>query len=228
MKIKNILIIFLACTLFVSGTFSLLAEEKNGIISNDSDSEDLDSENVVIGSSVKENITTEPIVDENNSPQNNPENSLNLNYVNDKGIAPISNEKIALSNLNHTDFMKYLDLGKKSSTNDVRFYNINNDDLTDRYVQCGGCGGYIPVGNVNKPLPSSALCLKTEHCAETGLVGYENSVSYDDALTWENPAQNAQLEKAPEKSLEDSESEKVQYVDVEDLPIDSHEKTNLD
>lgn len=58
-----------------------------------------------------------------------------------------------------------------------------SEGITDYYIKCVECGGYIPIGEVTTPLPDAALC----HGFNGGLSGnYKNfAVSYDDAYnTW--------------------------------------------
>lgn len=58
-----------------------------------------------------------------------------------------------------------------------------SEGITDYYIQCVECGGYIPIGEVTTPLPDAALC----HGFNGGLGGnYKNfALSYEDAYnTW--------------------------------------------
>ena len=58
-----------------------------------------------------------------------------------------------------------------------------SEGITDHYIKCVECGGYLPIGEVTTPLPDAALC----HGFNGVLSGnYKNfAVSYDDAYnTW--------------------------------------------
>ena len=62
-------------------------------------------------------------------------------------------------------------------------YYPKSEGVTDYYIKCVECGGYIPIGEVTTHLPDAALC----HGFKGILSGdYKNfAVSYDDAYnTW--------------------------------------------
>ena len=63
--------------------------------------------------------------------------------------------------------------------NDHSYY-LESEGLTDRYVQCTDCGGFIPIGDITNPLPKAAIC---HHNTLGGLTqNYKDySVSRDEA-----------------------------------------------
>ncbi|MBR0272021.1 MAG: hypothetical protein IJQ68_08575 [Methanobrevibacter sp.] len=70
--------------------------------------------------------------------------------------------------------------------NDKGLYYLESEGLADRYVQCVECGGYIPIGPINNPLPKAAICHHDTSEAQSKFSEYSKySVSRDEAYnTW--------------------------------------------
>ena len=58
-------------------------------------------------------------------------------------------------------------------------YYLESVGLTDKYIRCAECGGFVPVGDITNPLPKAAIC----HCNGIGAIsGYKDfTYSRDEA-----------------------------------------------
>ena len=87
-------------------------------------------------------------------------NSNSHNSVSDSNNILQSNDQGKSNNLNNLEsFVENIEDAYGHSLNEPFVVNaddsINDNDLTDRYVQCVICGGFIPLGSVENPLPSN-------------------------------------------------------------------------
>ena len=140
---------------------------------------------------------------ENQSLQDN-NNTINNNNI-DKNIAvnPIKKtynvlkDNIKINNINNTNQLTQ-NSGIKNSNVEYKAYLLNSEndlqdnipkekkliytDLTDRYAQCVECGGWYPIGNVTKKLPSGALHTE-RNCPEKHTLTDYSAFMYSDFVS---------------------------------------------
>ena len=71
--------------------------------------------------------------------------------------------------------------------NDNGAYYLESEGLTDRYIVCVECGGFVPIGEITNPLPKAAICHHNDIAPIFNLSDVTLSYSRDEAYNmWIN------------------------------------------
>ena len=83
-------------------------------------------------------------------------------------------------------YIRIIDGELRHYVNNNGGYYLESDGILDTYTQCIECKGYIPLGNITKPIPSYLIC---HHDRSTGriipedLKEFKNLYTYDDLIS---------------------------------------------
>ncbi len=134
----------------------------------------------------------------NYSPENT-NDSTNHSLVND--IKDISSSESFLNNIKNNnivdgfkDYWQYtygylvnVDGELRHYINDNGAYYLESEGLTDRYIVCVECGGFVPIGEITNPLPKAAICHHNDIAPIFNLSDVTLSYSRDEAYNmWIN------------------------------------------
>lgn len=216
-KISLVAIILVSSIILVSGAYGVLSENTavfSNILNNQyldiSDDNNLNDEDY--------NLNANNINNNNLNPKLGDDGKINsVDSYDDKKIADGKVNKIILKNLNYEDFNRYVSSAEFSAKNVNSFYNINSEDLTDRYFHCMYCGKFIPVGETTKQLSDSDLCLRSESCVQLGLVDKENTVDYDFAVNFASSEEYSAAKNLETKTLQDEQQLKSQNANIQEI-----------
>lgn len=195
---KKIIIVLIVVICISSGAFAILS---NHLMDNTIDNTNNDANNDDV------NINNDAILINEVNVASSSELTLN-NIINDFG------------DLQYTyGYVANVDGELRHYVNEYGAYYLESEGLADRYIQCVDCGGFIPIGPINNPLPEAAICHHNDMRA-ISIDAILNSSEYGEFSVSRDKAYNVWVERGM-PVCDDIHSE----VNIYKVPTDYYEYT---